>query len=309
MRTGSLLLALLAAAMLVSAGCTTTPPTNTTTTTTTTTTPTPTSTPTPTATRCAVCEAGPNQTPAVNATSNATFLGTTWEWTALESASGADPVAVDDPARYTIVFTPNMTYGINADCNVGGGDYTAYGSALNLTPPITTLIWCGDESQDRVFLASLANVSSYGFDDDGNLLLNLDRPGDRMVFAARGGGVDEAPRVSAEFVNATWRWIARTGSEPVSVPSPDRYTIAFAPNGTYAIRADCNTGRGTFAVDGATVTISPPGLTRAYCGDASLDRTFLAALVRVTRYEVDAQDRLVLIMVDPGERLVFEKAG
>ena len=298
MRTGTslfALLTLLATAMLVAAGCTAAPPTNQTMTTTAT--PAGTGTPMPT----------PTVSPTMTVTPpSPAFTDTTWEWTALEA--GGTRIVVADPAKYTIVFTANETYGINADCNVGGGDYTRDGSALDMEPPITTLIWCGDESQDRLFLASLANVSSYAVEGDARLVLNLTVPGERMVFSAPGGSV--APgNATAPFVNATWRWIARSGSESIRVPSPDQYTIAFAPNGTYAIRADCNTGGGDFAVNGTRVAISPPRLTLVYCGDDSLDGRFLEALDRVTTYELDADGRLVLVMTSPNERLTLEKVG
>ena len=113
--------------------------------------------------------------------------------------------------------------------------------------------------------------------------------------------------VAASFANATWRWIARSGSESIQVPSPDRYTIAFNSNGTYAIKADCNTGVGNFTVNATKVTISPANRTKAYCGDASLDKKLLPALAKVTAYQTDASGRLVLVMVNPNERLTFEK--
>ena len=113
--------------------------------------------------------------------------------------------------------------------------------------------------------------------------------------------------VTASFANATYRWIARAGSESFSVPSPDRYTIAFNQNGTYALKADCNTGVGNYTVNATKVTISPANMTKAYCGDASLDKKFLPGLGQVTGYQTDAQGRLVLVMVNPNERLTFEK--
>jgi heat shock protein HslJ len=115
--------------------------------------------------------------------------------------------------------------------------------------------------------------------------------------------------VTAPFVNSTWRWIARAGSESISVSSPDRYTIAFNQNGTYAIRADCNTGIGNYTVNATKVTISPANLTKTYCGDASLDKKFVPALAQVTGYQVDTTGRLVLVMVNPNERLIFTKVA
>lgn len=115
--------------------------------------------------------------------------------------------------------------------------------------------------------------------------------------------------ITAPFVNSTYRWIARAGSQSISVPSPDRYTITFDRNGTYGLRADCNTGRGNFTVNGTKVKVSPANLTKTFCGDASLDKTYTTALGQVTGYEMDAQGRLILIMVSPNERLTFTKVA
>ncbi|NLX50264.1 MAG: META domain-containing protein [Methanospirillum sp.] len=118
----------------------------------------------------------------------------------------------------------------------------------------------------------------------------------------------EAENITAPIVNSTWRWIAGVGDEPVQVSNPSRYTIAFDANGTYAVRADCNTGRGNFTVENATLAISPATLTDVYCGDASLDKTYLESLERVTSWQFDARGRLLLIQGTAFDRLVFEKA-
>ena len=121
--------------------------------------------------------------------------------------------------------------------------------------------------------------------------------------------VTTAPvNITAPFVNATWRWIARAGSQPISVPSPDHYTIKFNANGTYALRADCNNGTGNYTVNATKVKIGAANMTtKTYCGDASLDKTLASSLAAVTAYKMDASGRLVLIMVNPVERLTFEK--
>ncbi|KAF5053314.1 META domain protein [anaerobic digester metagenome] len=116
-----------------------------------------------------------------------------------------------------------------------------------------------------------------------------------------------APSMNASFINATWAWIARAGSESVTVTSPDHYTVSFDANGTYNLRADCNNGTGTFSVDGKKLTLAPANLTEVYCGDRSLDRNLVDALGGVTAFETDAQGRLVLLMTNSNERLVFKK--
>ncbi len=300
------LLAVLAVAMLVAVGCTTTPPTN--------------ATSTPTLAGTGITVATDVTTPIMtgNETQNetvapttsatgtptvapATLTNTPWQWHALQA--GANQTVIDDPAPYTVVFRPNGTYAIRADCNTGTGTFTVNGSALNLAPGAITLAYCGEESKDQLFLASLMRATAYEIDDSGKLLLTLDEPGTTLLFAAE----KSAPAVSAPFVNMTWRWLGRSGSETVQVPDPERYTLTFNATGTYDLRADCNTGGGTFTVDGAKLNISLPRLTRMYCGDDSLDNQFVPALELVTGYEMSAQDRLVLYLANPTERLSFGK--
>lgn len=298
MRIGSLLLALLAllaAAMLVTAGCTTTPPTNQTNTTTTT----------------PAGNGTPVITPTVNVTTNVTpnttvpsLTNVTWQWNAIQSPAGANLTNVSSPKNYTITFVNATQYTIKADCNVGGGTYTKNGSTITIQPGTMTLVFCGNQSQDSVFLASLKNVTAYDISTPGKLLLTLNETGNRMVFSS----ASAAPTVNAPFVNSTYRWIARSGSQSITVPSPDRYTIAFNQNGTYALRADCNNGTGNFTANATSVKINPANLTKTYCGDASLDKTYTAGLGQATSYQVDtASGRLILIMVNPNERLTFEK--
>jgi heat shock protein HslJ len=121
--------------------------------------------------------------------------------------------------------------------------------------------------------------------------------------------VTPVANITAPFVNATWRWIARSGSESIQVSSPAQYTIAFNKTGTYSIKADCNNGTGNFTVNGTKVKIMPANLTTKYCGDQSLDKKFTTSLYQVTGYEMDAQGRLVLVMVSNNERLTFTKAA
>lgn len=300
------LLAVLAVAMLVAAGCTTTPPTNATST------PTPAVTDVPDATDGTTPIMTGNETqnetvaPATSATGTptaapATLTNTTWQWQALEA--GSNRTVIDDRAQYTVVFRPNGTLAFRADCNTGTGTFTVNGSALNLAPGAITLAYCGEKSKDQLFLASLMRATAYEIDDSGNLLLTLDEPGTTLLFAAE----KAAPTVSVPFINATWRWLGRSGSETVQVPDPESYTLAFNATGTYDLRADCNTGGGTFTVDGAKLNISLPRLTRMYCGDDSLDNQFVSALELVTGYEMSGRDRLVLYLGNPTERLSFGK--
>ena len=280
-------MALMAAAMLISAGCTSTPPTNQTNTTAT--------TPAGTGAADRRCD---HVMPTTNVTGNVTpngtvvipaFMNTTWQWNALEV--GANKTVINNSASYTVVFRPNGTYSLKADCNTGAGNYTVNGTALNLSPAAVTLAYCGEASKDQLYLSSLMRTTSYTIDRTGNLILTLEQPNNRMVFSAP----NATPSISAPFVGANWRWVGTSGSSTVTVTNPSQYTIAFNATGTYALKADCNVGTGDYTLNGTKLNIKQGALTKAYCGDSSLDRTYLASLYRVTSYVMDSQDRLVLI--------------
>ena len=308
---GAALVGLIAIAMLLSAGCTSTPAGNATITPIGTEIP----TPVPMETPGTSLTPGMNETPMTplpnqtNTSANATpvFMNTTWEWTAIEAMDGTNLTVVNNSTLYTLRFAPDGAYGIKADCNVGGGNYTLDGSALNLSDSFTTLAWCGNESQDSLYLASLQNVSAYTLAQDGRLLLSLGETDERMVFVAN---ITECrSSVDAPYVGPTWHWTGLTQTMPskvVQVSNPKLYTLEFADNGSYMIRADCNQGHGTFTLESKTLAISTPALTRVYCGDNSLDRVFLDGLSRVKSFQMDANGGLVLTMENPNNRMTFK---
>ena len=102
-----------------------------------------------------------------------------------------------------------------------------------------------------------------------------------VVAAALLASCDEAPLAPSAATAVTWKLesIERDGLPGVSVPDPDRYTLQLEPSGRLSLRADCNTCAGSYTLSGSSVTIGNAlACTRAFCGTASLDTVFLAAL-------------------------------
>ncbi|MCA9900922.1 MAG: META domain-containing protein [Anaerolineales bacterium] len=109
-----------------------------------------------------------------------------WQWQAFEdSASGdeSNDITVSNPANYTLELLTDGTYAIQADCNSGGGQYTASGSSLTLEAGPITLAECGPESLYNLFILRLNEVVTYVIDSDGNLVLNLGADAGNMIFA------------------------------------------------------------------------------------------------------------------------------
>jgi heat shock protein HslJ len=107
---------------------------------------------------------------------------------------------------------------------------------------------------------------------------------------------------SSGLTGKTWQWTASTEKVPASqsvVPDPANYTIEFKSDGTYAVKADCNSGSGAYTTSGSSLTLQPGPMTLAACPDTSLDSTFLQGLMATSSYAV-ANGELTLTQTNEG---------
>jgi heat shock protein HslJ len=94
--------------------------------------------------------------------------------------------------------------------------------------------------------------------------------------AAMAGGTPETD----DITGVVWKWHqTRYNNDTQSIPDdPSRYTIAFNPDGTLSIRADCNRGGGNYATEGKSLTLEVTHTTRAMCPPESLEQIFIKDL-------------------------------
>ena len=90
----------------------------------------------------------------------------------------------------------------------------------------------------------------------------------------------EATTIAAEVVPGVLKLqsLTRADATTVTISDPQQFTLEFLDNNRVAVKADCNRASGSFTVSGATLTIGPMAVTKAYCGSASLDGEFLSLL-------------------------------
>ena len=69
--------------------------------------------------------------------------GVLWRWVA---ETGAEPMQVDRPGRYTLELREDGRYHARADCNQANGSYTLEGDRLRLGPAATTMAACPPDS-------------------------------------------------------------------------------------------------------------------------------------------------------------------
>ena len=116
-----------------------------------------------------------------SSSSGSDITGTVWQWTAMQETVPASQSVVPDPENYTITFNTDGSVAIKADCNNVTGNYKIDGSKITITLGASTLMACGDASQDAIYLASLSKVDSYAV-ENGQLQLKFANDGGKMDF-------------------------------------------------------------------------------------------------------------------------------
>jgi len=114
------------------------------------------------------------------------------------------------------------------------------------------------------------------------------------------------PMVSTPSPAGTiWRWTAFDGTDPVNVDQPLSYTLELAPDGHYTLRADCNTGSGSYKLEGSKLRLRPGPMSKVACPRGSLADRYVDSLLAVKRYRREG-DRLTLELADDGGQMQFE---
>jgi len=193
---------------------------------------------------------------------------TSWTWELAEHQTGPNSSeSPDDPGKYTVSFHDDGTVTIVADCNTALGEYTVDGSTIDISVGPMTLVMCSEDSLSNKWIDDLDQAVSFVISDTGDLTLNL---------PADAGFVRLAP----SLVGVVWEWNGFQSSDDTTVTpdDPSRYTIEFMADGTFAIGADCNRGRGSYTRDGSTIDLTVKALTRAMCPPGSLSNEFIGYL-------------------------------
>jgi heat shock protein HslJ len=112
-----------------------------------------------------------------------------------------------------------------------------------------------------------------------------------LVFAAAlaVAACDDNPLEPSDLTGSEWRLVSlqESGSNPVTVDDPSRYTLRFADDGQLGVKSDCNSCGGPYTVAGGTLSIGPLVCTKVFCGDTSLDQKYVAALDKAESVSAD----------------------
>ncbi len=108
---------------------------------------------------------------------------------------------------------------------------------------------------------------------------------------------------TATLAGTSWQLVRFQGGDDKTATPDDRakYTLAFASDGSVAVRVDCNRGRGTWKSDGPNqVQFGPMALTRAMCPPGSLHDQIVKHWAFFRSYVIKDGRLFLSLMADGG---------
>jgi len=132
--------------------------------------------------------------------------------------------------------------------------------------------------------------------------------------AASTGPAAQSPRPAVtpgtpeRLTQTAWRWIRSEYSDDsvTRVANPNNYTVTFHPDGTLAIRADCNQVAGTYvATASSQLTLRLGPTTLVACPPGSQADTFTRDLMNVVTYVFSGENLVMNMRLDAGN-MIFE---
>jgi heat shock protein HslJ len=172
------------------------------------------------------------------------------------------PFALADGTRIRLVFD-NGTLSASGGCNIIGGDLDIDGDVLHFSGASMTEMGCEPArmAQDDWLVTFLTSNPTYvldGFDlklTSGTTVISLlDR---------------EIAEPDQPLTNITWGLASFIDGDAVSsVPVGVSSQFTFADDGTFSANFGCNSGGGSYAIDGDTITFSDIVMTKMACGGA-----------------------------------------
>lgn len=125
--------------------------------------------------------------------------------------------------------------------------------------------------------------------------------------------LEELEPISADSItNIEWQWTSFQDSDSpdsqVTVPSPENYTLALFADGTYYIKADCNSGSGTYTLEGNRLILGLPVTTLVDCGPESMNGEYTSLISTVEAVALE-DGQLILYPGNEGDKMFFVNGG
>ena len=115
------------------------------------------------------------------------------------------------------------------------------------------------------------------------------------------------PAVSpSALVGVVWtlRRFEYMSGKVAAIDQPDKYSVEFLADGKVQIKADCNTGSGTYKASGDRLTIESIGVTKMACPVGSQGDKFVQSLGMAISYVLDGAQLTISMSYDAGDMVL-----
>ncbi len=170
-----------------------------------------------------------------------------------------DELPLVDGTQIRLAFADDQL-SANAGCNTIGGTYSTDGETLAFTGGGMTEMGCDPDlhAQDDWLIEFLGSNPEMALDGDE---LTLTSGGVTMTLVDREVADPDLP-----LVGTTWTVTSIISGDAVStVPEGAEATFEFADDGTVSVDTGCNTGSGSYELDGSTLRFSGVAITEMSC--------------------------------------------
>ena len=89
--------------------------------------------------------------------------------------------------------------------------------------------------------------------------------------------------------------------------NPEQYTLSLSSDGTYYLKTDCNSGSGSYTLEGNDLTLNTATMTLVACGPDSMDPEYTSLITGVK--SVTMKDGQLVLYSSEGDTMFFNNGG
>ncbi len=115
--------------------------------------------------------------------------------------------------------------------------------------------------------------------------------------------------VSADsIIGVKWLWTGyEHAGENIQVSNPELYTLSLSSDGTYYLKTDCNSGSGSYILEGNDLTLNTATMTLVACGPDSMDPEYTSLITGVK--SATMKDSQLVLYSSEGDTMFFNNGG
>ncbi len=102
---------------------------------------------------------------------------------------------------------------------------------------------------------------------------------------------------ASALAGTSWQWAGYVGKDGFTLTpeTPANYTLSFMDDGAITVKADCNSGGGTYVENGSALTLTVNQMTRVACPPKSLGHDFVSGLNGAESFVVDGENLTITL--------------